>query len=140
MKIQLISLCLATALQSCSPCKAIEAQFPVLVTYVEEANQALSQVESAMTLAGALLPDKQREAVALALKEAHAGLQAASVGMRDGIAACQAKNVSETFQAFNAAWAVIKPLIPVILGAVGQKQVGYAGQGIKDPAVYAFKK
>ena len=145
------ALCLSTASifvslsnVSCL-CQKAAPHFAQAQSLISDAQLALNQAKQFMDLAKTI-PDKTREDFDIQLEKAYQGLQAASQGLTEATQSCNVLNMPEVFKDFNAAWAIIRNLLPVIASYAGKEKVGARiGSApntliVKDPICFSLKK
>jgi hypothetical protein len=111
---------------------------------ISDADQALHQAKSLLDLAPGV-PADIRDKFDTELQKAHSGLQKASQGLTEATQACMVTDLPGIFADFNAAWAIIRNLIPVIASysKAGQEKIGASPLGtpiVKDPVCFSIKR
>lgn len=118
-------------------------QFVQAQSLITEADQALQQAKSLMDIASGV-PANVREEFDKQYEKAHSGLQNAARGLSEATQSCSINTIPTIFQDFNAAWAIIRNLLPIIASysKAGQTKVGAAPVStplIKDPICFSIK-
>lgn len=135
------ALTLSVANTSCV-CNQVP-HFAKAQSLISDADQALHQAKSMLDLAPGV-PADIREKFDAELQKAHAGLQKASQGLNEATQSCMVTDLPQIFADFNAAWAIIRNLIPVIASysKSGQEKIGASPTGtpiVKDPVCFSIK-
>jgi hypothetical protein len=112
-------------------CQKAAPHFAQAQSLISDAELALTQAKQFMDLAKTI-PDNTREEFDVQLEKAYKGLQAASQGLTEATQSCNVLSLPTVFQDFNAAWAIIRNLLPIVALYASKEKVG-AKLGISIP-------
>jgi len=103
----------------------------------DEAAQALAKAESIVNAAGDNISTEHKIKIQRAIVEAHTALQKANIAIRKAKEECESPNYPAIFKEFNAAWTIVREILPFILAKT--QKMGFAGSTVDDPTVYTFQ-
>ena len=112
---------------------------PVMVVSQNVIIEAEVAVEQAQNIANVLtnIDDATKQKLNSAITQALAGLQNAAIGIQQAEQSCSNPNYTELFKEFNAAWDIIRAVIPTVISVLSAKNEHFTA--IKDPVAYSFR-
>ena len=145
-----MSILLSALAVQASGCACRDA-VPILVqatNLTTEAGHALGQVEAMLASIDKMDPVLKIK-IQIAIAKAHSALQEASVALRKAREDCVSPDYPDIFREFNAAWSIIRSILPMLLAEVNRTNaradasnispIGTSAQVVKDPSVFLLK-
>jgi len=131
----LVTLAPMPMLASSCTCHDAIPLFAESQNLIDEAAQSLAKAESIIDMSGDVLSTEQKMKVQSAIVQAHSALQKANVAIRKAKEQCEVPNYPTIFKEFNAAWTIIREILPFVLAK--SKEMGFSS--VDDPTVYSFQ-
>lgn len=135
-----LAILLAIAPISFLTSSCIKDMTPIFVqsqNLIDEASEALAKAEAIIVAAGDNIPIDKKIKLQRAIIEAHSALQKANVAIRKAKDEYENPNYPAIFKEFNAAWTIIREILPFILAE--SNRLGISPTAVDDPIVYSLK-